>query len=105
MEAIYCECSATDLPGALRTLSRQSAPPDRRHTSFWLVLTLFFTAISAVALFTGEESSIAFAACTMLSGRMSRDSMRYNRADFPRLLDYWHRSFICMRCGEVYVPA
>ena len=107
IEAIYCECAsqgATVAPGLIRFF-RQAAPPDRRHPLFWMALTALFTVLVVSGLPSLNGSSGALAACGLLSAWMAREAVRYNRVDLPKLAEYWRRSFICTRCGEVYVPA
>jgi hypothetical protein len=106
IEAVYCECSDVEKRHAseIARLAAQSAPPDRRHPRFWLLLTGAFLVLSVSGLLSLHEGAAPLALCAGLSGWMSHEALRYNRADLPRLLEYWHRSFICMQCGEVYVP-
>jgi hypothetical protein len=72
---------------------------------FWLSLAVFFTvlAIAAVPLWT--PTTAALGTCAFLAGCMTREAAQYNRSCLPRLLEYWRRSFICTRCGEVFVPS
>ena len=106
IEAIYCECKTPEKerPPIPEELSRQSAPPARRHPMFWLSLGIVFAILTVVTLPASASTTSALSTCAMLSAFMSRQAMNYNRADLPRLLEYWHRSFICTRCGEVFVP-
>jgi hypothetical protein len=106
IEAIYCECRTPERERAPipAELSRQSAPPERRHPAFWLSMAIVFAVLTAVMLPSSGSTTGALSACAMLSGWMSREATNYNRSDLPRLLEYWHRSFICTRCGEVFVP-
>ena len=106
IEAIYCECTASGSePFDLARFFRQATPPDRRHPKFWMALTALFIALSLGGLLSASTSTASFAICGLLSGVMTRDAAAFNRAVHPRLLEYWHRSFICTRCGAVYVPA
>lgn len=99
IEAIYCECANGEIP---RTLTRESAPPAARRPTAWLAMTFWFVILSVN---TRGETTLALITCALLSAWMARDAIRYNRADLPRLTEYWHRSFMCTRCGEVFVPA
>lgn len=89
------------MPSAMQLI----APPEPQHTSLWLIVTSLFAMLCVGAATLRDGSSLVFAACTLLSGSMTYQSIHYNRVDFPRLVDYWQKSFMCTRCGEVYVPA
>lgn len=103
IEAIY-KTPERDRPAIAPELARQSQPPEARHPWFWLALTITFAA-ATVSRYSWTSSTAALALCTTLSGAMTRDALMYNRVYLPRLLEYWHRSFVCTRCGEVFVPA
>lgn len=71
----------------------------------WGLLSAIFAILSITTLASDRAATAALLACAILSGWMARDALHYNSADFPRLLEYWHRSLMCNRCGEVFVPA
>ena len=103
IEAIY-KTPEKDRPAIAARLARESGPPAVRHPRFWSGLTVAFVLMSAIRLsFTSETAALII--CAILSAAMARDAYRYNRKYLPRLLEYWHRSFVCTRCGEVFVPA
>jgi hypothetical protein len=64
-------------------------------------MTIVFVILSVD---TRGQTTIALITCALLSAWMARDALRYNRADLPRLTEYWHHAFMCTRCGEVFVP-
>ena len=105
IEEIYCECRTPEQECAAvpAGLKRQAAPPARRHPVLWLSMTMLF-AMFTVTTFSSISTTIALVACASLSAWMAREATEYNRSDLPRLLEYWHRSFMCKRCGEVFVP-
>lgn len=107
IEAVYCECKDPQRENVAIAsgLSRQSAPPERRHSGWWLALTGLFIVLTIVTVRSWSVSTTALGACAILSAIMARDAIQYNRCDLPRLLEYWRRSFICTTCGEVFVPA
>jgi hypothetical protein len=103
IEAIY-KTPEKERPPIAARLSPDSRPPEVKHPRFWFGLTVAFVLLSLSRLsFTSETAALAF--CASLSASMARDALTYNRQYLPRLLEYWHRSFICTRCGEVFVPA
>ena len=86
-------------------LTRQSAPPARRHPIFWIAFASVLF-IAAIASLTSEATTtLALFLCAGVVVWMAREADRYNHLELPRLLDYWHHAFICARCGEVFVPA
>ena len=106
VEALYTESKTPDKEQSSigADLSRQTAPPERRHPAFWISLTILFTILSAITLKSLSQTAAALTACAILSGWMAHEAIEYNRADLPRLLDYWHHSIMCARCGQVFVP-
>ena len=105
VEAIYCECNAPQRRfRRIRAMSRHFAPPEPKHPKFWLSMSIVFAALTGWSTFAASSAATALGACALLSGWMAYEASRYNRADLPRLLDYWHHAFMCSRCGEVYVP-
>ena len=107
VESIYCQCTSAQESTSLTTirLSRKAAPPSPRHPLAWQVLAAVFAIAGLSALRSDVAASAAFTTCAILSGWMARDALRYNNADLPRLLDYWHHSLMCTRCGEMFIPA
>lgn len=107
IESIYCECSENEDAGRAdaAVLLRESAPPGRRHPHWWLAIALVFAASAGVTVSTAGATTAALLACAGLSGWMARDAINYNRLILPRLLEYWHRSFMCSRCGQVFLIA
>ncbi|HKY97134.1 MAG TPA: hypothetical protein VJL35_04700 [Gemmatimonadaceae bacterium] len=102
IEALY-KTPEEERPAIAAHLSRQSEPPEARHPRLWLALTIVFTVMS-ITTFGGTRETAALMLCGVLSAAMAREALTYNRLYLPRLLEYWHRSFICTRCGEVFVP-
>jgi len=107
IEAIYAECKTpTDEHDPVNAeLSRQSAPPVRKHPIYWVAFASVLS-IAALASFTWRESvAVTLLLSTGLVVLKARDADRYNQFELPRLLDYWHHAVICGCCGEVFVPA
>lgn len=104
VESIYCECSANEKKSAA-VLLRQAAPPGPRHPQWWFALAVAFTASAAVTIPNADTTTVALLIGAALSGLMARDAVVYNRSILPRLLEYWHRSFMCTRCGQVFLTA
>jgi hypothetical protein len=107
IERIYTELKTPDREHSpvSSELSRQSAPPSRRHPIFWVALACVLSVAAIAGAASRGSTTAALILCAALAVWMARDADRYNHVDLPRLLDYWHHAFICVRCGEVYVSA
>jgi len=106
IEAIYCECRTPQNAQRAITaeLSRQSAPPGRRHPAWWMIIAAMFLIAAGFSGIARDSTTLALLTCAALSALMAHDADKYNELDLPRLLEYWHRAFMCERCGEVFVP-
>lgn len=107
IEAIYCECKTPD--SAQRAinahLSRQSEPPGPRHPVYWVAFASLLTIAAVASVPYSASTSLSLFLCVGLCAWMAREADRYNVDEFPRLVEYWHRAFVCERCGAVFVPA
>lgn len=106
IEEMYIERTTPDhehapLPAEL---ARQASPPIRRHPFWWLAASVTFFVLASITLEAPGSVTVALATCGALSAWMERDANRYNELYLPRLTEYWHRAFICERCGEIFVP-
>jgi hypothetical protein len=106
VEDIYCECRTPHEPrqSSIDEMLKESLPPEPQHTSLWMIVTVLSGILCASSSAFQDATPVAFGACTLLSATMTHQAFRYNRNDFPLLLDHWHKSYMCTRCGEVYVP-
>ena len=93
----------TPVQRARRTqLSRQVAPPTRKHDLLWSIAAVsagvigLGTATTPDALTIVAFGILAFALFSAVRAR------RYNRDTFPRLHAQWERSLMCQRCGNVF---
>jgi hypothetical protein len=107
VEAIYCECRTPQepRPAGIDEMLRQSSPPEPQHTYLWMIVCVLSAILCMTSATFRDATPIAFGACAVLSATMTHQAFRYNRNDFPLVLDHWHKSYMCTRCGEVYVPA
>jgi hypothetical protein len=107
IEAIYQECKTsqqhTEPHNAV--LTRQTAPPQRKHPIFWIAFASVLSVAAIASVTIRASTTIALLLCTILTLWKAREADRYNQLELPRLLDYWHHALICARCGEVFVPA
>lgn len=86
-------------------LSKQAAPPDKKHWILWgtvAVICGFFALSSLAHPGLGLLFSIGLVA---LAVRFALKGREYNNDVHPGLLARWEQSFLCNRCGEKFVAA
>jgi hypothetical protein len=93
----------TPVQRARRTqLSRQVAPPARKHDLLWSFAAVIAGVIGfATATMPDARTIVAFGilGLALFSAVQAR---RYNRDTFPRLHTQWAHSLMCQRCGNVF---
>ena len=98
--------ASTHTSGTQQTaLSKQAAPPRKKHTILWGILAGFLGVMALSGLSDFSVSVLVFAGLAALAGRMSLKAKAYNAMTFPDLYARWERSFMCNRCGETFVGA
>ncbi|HUQ82287.1 MAG TPA: hypothetical protein VM076_14140 [Gemmatimonadaceae bacterium] len=98
--------ASTRTTGTQQTaLSKQAAPPAKKHTILWGMAAGILGMIALSGLSDFSFSVVVFAALAALAGRMSLKAKVYNAATFPELYARWERSFMCNRCGETFTGA
>ncbi len=99
--------------GRQRTkLSQEAAPPRRRELSTFEFACLIvgaimiFVNLSSVANPSGPNLWFIIGIAGVANGglRLYR-VVKWNRDEHPALQKRWEDSFMCMRCGDVFVPA
>jgi ribosomal protein L37AE/L43A len=83
-------------------LSRQAAPPSRKHDKLWIVAAVAAAIIATVTAWNPDVRTVASAAVVAVAVYFGIRSRRYNRDVFPRLHAQWEQSVMCGRCGNVY---
>ena len=95
--------ASTRTTGTQQTaLSKQAAPPRKKHTILWGMLAGILGLVTLSGLSDFSFSVIVFAALAVLAGRMSLKAKEYNMTKFPELYATWERSFMCNRCGQMF---
>jgi len=95
--------ASTRTTGTQQTaLSKQAAPPAKKHTILWGALAAFLGFLALGGLSDFSVSVLFFAGLAVLAGRMSLKAKAYNATTFPELYARWERSFMCNRCGETF---
>lgn len=83
-------------------LSRQAAPPSRKHDALWSVAAVGAAVIAAGTIEKPDVRTAVAAAIVVLAVHFTMRSRRFNHDVFPRLHAQWERSVVCGRCGKVY---
>lgn len=84
-------------------LSKEAAPPSKKRVVTWLVLTVIFSFLFLGSTKDFGVSTLVFAGVAALSIWMAMNNREYNATQFPELYSRWQRSFMCNRCGAVFV--
>lgn len=86
----------------MTNLARSVAPPEKKETG-WLA-TAFFAFLTWVFLDSKETwLIILLVILTGASFKENLDKKNYNEKVWPALYDTWLHSYLCHRCGNVFV--
>ena len=99
--------------GRQRTkLSQEAAPPRRRELSTFEFACLIvgaimiFVNLSSVTNPSGPNLWFIIGIAGVANGGVALyRAIKWNRDEHPALQKRWEDSFMCMRCGDVFVPA
>ena len=83
-------------------LSRQAAPPSRKHDALWSVAAVVAAVIAVGTIDKPDVRTTLATAVVVVALHFTIRSRRFNRDVFPRLHAQWERSVVCGRCGRVY---
>jgi len=86
-------------------LSKQAAPPPRKAWLFWGFVAGLFGLMGVSSLAHPGISTLVCLGIAAWSVRQFLSARAYNATVHPDLLQRWERSFLCNRCGEMFVPA
>jgi hypothetical protein len=90
-------------PAHEAALSKQAAPPTKKPAVMWVVAAFMFVIVAVAMLWSSRAmTAMAFLFLAIAIGFAVR-AMTYNSMVFPRLHDQWERSFMCNRCGNIFV--
>lgn len=83
-------------------LARSVAPPMRKKTGWWVTVVLI--CVTLLLLNTNHTWLIVIAlGAACLSGKDNFDAKEYNEQIWPRIYDTWLHSYLCHRCGNIFV--
>jgi hypothetical protein len=84
-------------------LSKQAAPPTKKPAVMWAAAAAVFAILAVLSLSSSAVmTAMAFGSVAVAIGFATR-AMTYNSLVFPRLYEQWAHSFMCARCGRVFV--
>lgn len=84
-------------------LARQVSPPHRRNVGGWLLVAIVFGVLLLISLPDPGLRALIYAGLAGLGGWMVKANREYNAIVLPALLIRWEQSFMCNRCGEIFV--
>ena len=86
-------------------LSKQAAPPEKRHWILWSCCAAVCGLVALSGLSHPGFGTLVGIGLTVVSVRFALKGKEYNAQVLPGLLQRWDQSFMCNRCGESFVPA
>ena len=82
-------------------LSRSAAPPKERSSAPFVGIVLAILLLAA-GILEPSAGLITFSVILLLLfGTRFRSAVRHNR-ELPQLLERWHASYLCSRCGVIF---
>lgn len=93
-------------------LLQSAAPPQIKRTpgatlAVWLavVIALFGALIGLGGAHVAAAIIVAVAALITLGAiKVWDEAADYNRKELPPLIEEWRSKWICLKCGEIYIP-
>jgi hypothetical protein len=86
-------------------LSKQASPPAKKHTILWGGASVIMAIWTLTSFFPITFGSFILLGLTALGVRLTLKAWQFNRDEYPDMYAKWEQSFMCNRCGEVFVPA
>lgn len=86
-------------------LSKQASPPGKKHAILWSIAAVIMGIWTLTSFFPISMGSLLLLGATVLAGRFALKGFQWNKEEYPGLYARWEQSFMCNRCGEVFVLA
>lgn len=85
-------------------LSRQATPPQPRSTG-GVAVGAVLGLLGGIGSLSGGDGGVSSALFLIgiVCGFILWSAIKYNRDQYPRFRAQWEKSFMCARCGEVFV--
>jgi hypothetical protein len=80
------------------------APPRRRDQRAWAVLSAGCALAAAVLVAGGWPGAVVLACAAAASAWQAHETRAFNSRAWPALQAVWERSYVCARCGEIFLP-
>jgi hypothetical protein len=84
-------------------LSKHTAPPRKKNVTGWLLLAGALGMVLLGSIRAFGWSTILLAGSAVFAGYMAKTAHDYNTSAYPSLYSSWQQSFMCSRCGAVFV--
>jgi hypothetical protein len=86
-------------------LSKQASPPGKKAWLLWSAVAVICGFLALGSLAHPGVGLLFYVGITALAVRFALKGRAYNSEVYPELYQKWERSFMCNRCGEMFVPA
>ena len=86
-------------------LSKQAAPPSKKHWILWTGFAAFCGLVGISGLTHPGVGNLVGIGLAVMGARFAIAGKKYNEEVHPGLFQRWEQSFMCNRCGERFVPA
>ncbi len=92
---------------SITALGKAVAPPAKKSMGGCGCFLFLAILLGGFLLFTGSDLSriAGFAisgGCLWLATEMEKRDKKWNQEEYPKLLDEWQHSYVCMRCGHKF---
>jgi hypothetical protein len=84
-------------------LSNELAPPQQKKVAGWVLATLLGLMMGINGFSTAPNTAVVFLVVTAGCGWIAFTRIQWNSGTFPELLSRWENSFLCQRCGNVFL--
>jgi hypothetical protein len=84
-------------------LSREAAPPAKHRFVVWVIVAVLAGLYVLTTLSNFGTGTLLMLGATAGSIVMARRARHFNLREHPGLMSNWEKSFMCNRCGQVFV--
>lgn len=91
--------------GVSQTVLSEKLSPPRKRAWFKHMFGAFMLGVVLSPIVGGTAGLFVFLGGIALAAYLGLTGFRFNRNEWPGLHAYWQASFLCDRCGTVFLPA